>query len=213
MRTVDEKWCSVEKLAAVEKRLLVTTRKSAFQLLIQKDNGAKVSQVINSVQDVEDLQKCAIKKPKRNPKINVQQITQAGSIKIPMKRAMEPKPNSVTITLEELKAISGDQNALLDLLKGMLSGSQNNKQLIQESSDNPTTNDDACQEKDEWSRSLPWGVILAVNSTISIKNSKNSVVEGLTFLHNNIGSVLTNLGDLEVLIADLKPSVIALTET
>ena len=137
------------KLAAEEKRLLVTTRKSAFQLLIKKDNGAKVSQVINSVQDVEDLQKCAIKKPKRNPKINVQQITQAGSIKIPMKRAMEPKPNSVTITLEELKAISGDQNALLDLLKGMFSGSQNNKQLIQESSDNPTTNDDACQEKDE----------------------------------------------------------------
>ena len=54
---------------------------------------------------------------------------------------------------------------------------------------------------------------MAVNSTISIKNSKNSVVEGLTFLHNDIGSVLTNLGDLEVLIADLKPSVIALTGT
>ena len=39
------------------------------------------------------------------------------------------------------------------------------------------------------------------------------MVEGLTLFYNNIRSVSANLGDLEILIADLKPSVIALTET
>ena len=39
------------------------------------------------------------------------------------------------------------------------------------------------------------------------------MVEGLTFFYNNIRSVSTNLGDLEILLAESKPSVIALTET
>ena len=39
------------------------------------------------------------------------------------------------------------------------------------------------------------------------------MVEGLTFLYNNIRSVSTNLEDLEILVAQTKPSVIALTET
>ena len=95
------------------------------------------------------MQKCVIKNPKRNPKINVQQITQADLIKRAMKRAIDPEPNSVTNNLNELKAISGDENVILDILKRMLSGSPNNKQFIQESSDNPTTNDDACQKKYE----------------------------------------------------------------
>ena len=45
------------------------------------------------------------------------------------------------------------------------------------------------------------------------QNSENCKVEGLTFLYSNLRSVSTNLGDLENLIADSKPSVIALTET
>ena len=39
------------------------------------------------------------------------------------------------------------------------------------------------------------------------------MVEGLTFFYNNIRSVSANLGELEFLIAESKPSVIALTET
>ena len=47
----------------------------------------------------------------------------------------------------------------------------------------------------------------------SNKNFKKRVVEGLTFLYNNIRSVSANLEDLEILVAQTKPSVIALTET
>ena len=45
------------------------------------------------------------------------------------------------------------------------------------------------------------------------QNSETCVVEGLTFFYNNIRSVSKNLGDLEILIEDSKPSVFALTET
>ena len=38
-------------------------------------------------------------------------------------------------------------------------------------------------------------------------------VEGLTLVYNNIGSVSANLQDLENLVTQSKPSVIALTET
>ena len=38
-------------------------------------------------------------------------------------------------------------------------------------------------------------------------------MQGFTFFYNNIRSVSTNLGNLEILIAERKPSIIALTET
>ena len=98
--------------------------------------------------------KSVIKNPKRNPKINVQQIMQAATIERPVKRAIEPKPNSATVNKEELKALSGNENAVLDFVEGMLSGSPNNEQFIPESRDITTTNYDGCQKKGEKSRSL-----------------------------------------------------------
>ena len=47
----------------------------------------------------------------------------------------------------------------------------------------------------------------------SNENFNKRVVEGLTFLDNDIRSVSANLEDLEILVAQSKPSVIALTET
>ena len=38
-------------------------------------------------------------------------------------------------------------------------------------------------------------------------------MKGFTFFSNIIRSVSTNVGNLEILIADRKPSIIALTET
>ena len=109
------------KLAAEEKGLLVTTWNSAPQLLNRKEKGAsftrrkeKGAKVKNSGKDIEELQKWAIKNPKRNPKI-VQQIMQADTIKRPVQKAIEPKPTSVTINLQELKASFGNENATLIL--------------------------------------------------------------------------------------------------
>ena len=94
-------------------------------------------------------------KLKRNPQINVQRNTQADTIKRPVNRAIETKPHLVNIHLEELKALSGDGNTILDLVKIKLSGSPNIKKFIQEKSDIPTTKDDASQDNDYRSRSLP----------------------------------------------------------
>ena len=51
--------------------------------------------------------------------------------------------------MEKLKALSGDENATLDFVEGMVFGSSDNKQFIPENRDIPTSNDHACQEKDE----------------------------------------------------------------
>ena len=68
--------------------------------------------------------------------------------KRPLKRSIESKPSSITINLDELKALSGDDNAILDFVKGMLSGSPNSKQLISENSNIQTVNDDTSQRND-----------------------------------------------------------------
>ena len=55
--------------------------------------------------------------------------------------------------------------------------------------------------------------LFALSEMIAKENSEKGVVEGLTIFYNNIGSVSANLHNLAILIAESKPSVIALTET